>query len=219
MSPWRKALSAPGAILMGGLGFWAMAWALDLWTHVEEFGVGEGVHAHGGSALIRLNFPLTGAPLILFGLAQLIGTEALLKRGGIPLFAASFLLLTDGLAHAFAFNDHLGELAAASFFAALAPAQIGAGLALPFIPRRYDRWFVAFALGLIALWAVSRAAAFEPLRWPERIEALDVFSKFLEVLLVVTLLVVIRATPSTGSAVSPQSGAAEDPAGVPSARP
>lgn len=218
MSLREKALSAPGAVLLGGLVFWAMAWFIDFWTHVEVFGVGAGAHAHGGDALVRVNFPLTGAPLILFGMAQLMGTDALLKRGGLPLLAASFLFMLDGLAHAFSFNDHLGEPAAAAFFALVAPAQIAVGAAMPFLPRRFDRWLVAAALGLLALYTASRSLSFPPLGWPEPVEELDVFSKVVEVLFILVVLAGVRRGPApSGRRAAPRtaSGAAAGSAGEP----
>src|SRR5690349_9596506 len=99
-----KLATKPGAMVLGGLVFWVMAWAIDMWSHIQEFGIGAGDHQHGGSALMRVNIPLTGAPLIVMGLVMLIGADRLVKRGGFPLLVASFALMTDGLLHAFAFN-------------------------------------------------------------------------------------------------------------------
>ncbi len=194
MGVWDKALSAPGAVLIGGLALWALAWGIDAWTHVQVYGIAQGAHVHGGDAVIRLNMTITGLPLVAFGMAQLFGTDALLKRGGMPLYLASLFMMLDGLAHAFAFNDHLGEPPSAAFFAALAPAQIALGAGLPFASRARDRWLVTGTLGLLALYVLSRTLAFAPLGWPERVEALDVFSKAVEVLFVLAVSSVSRAS-------------------------
>lgn len=196
MGFWDKALSAPGALLLGGVGLWGLAWGIDAWTHVEAYGIAQGAHVHGGQALIRVNMAFSGLPLVVFGMAQLVGTQALLKRGGMPLFFASLFLMLDGLAHAFAFNDHLGEPASAAFFAFAAPAQIAIGASLPFASRARDRWLALGTLGLFVLYAASRTATFGPLAWPERVEGLDVFSKAMEVFFVLAVWSVVRALPA-----------------------
>ena len=190
-------------MVLGGLVFWVMAWGIDMWTHIQEFGVGSGNHAHGGSALMRVNIPLTGAPLIFIGLVLMIGSERLVKRGGFPVLVASFTLMTDGLLHAFAFNDHLGNLASAAFFAFVAPLQLAAGLALPDLPRKLDLPLLLSAVGLLALYAVSRAATFPPLGWPEPVEALDVASKTLEVLFALSMVAVMSAEKRRARAPAP----------------
>jgi hypothetical protein len=184
--------SKAGAMIFGGLAFWVMAWALDMWSHVQTYGIGTGDHQHGGTALLRVNIPLTGTPLIVFGLALLIGSDALMKRGGAPKMFASLFMMHDGLLHAFAFNDHLGNLLSAAFFAFVAPLQIAVGVALPFLPRKFDTPMILGTLGLLALYVVSRAAAFGPLGWPEPVETLDVFSKFTEVMFLLSILAVAR---------------------------
>jgi hypothetical protein len=204
--------SKAGAMVLGGLFFWVMAWALDMWSHIQTFGIGTGDHVHGGTALLRVNIPLTGTPLIVFGLALLIGSEALMKRGGFPKMLASLFLMHDGLFHAFAFNDHLGNLASAAFFAFVAPLQIVVGVALPFLPRRFDRPMLLGTVGLLALYAISRTAPFAPLGWPEPVEALDVFSKFAEVMFLLSLIAVGRGERPRAShpkTVTPAEPAAE----------
>jgi hypothetical protein len=203
--------SKGGATVLGGLAFWVMAWALDMWAHVQTFGIGTGDHEHGGTALLRVNIPLTGTPLIVFGLALLIGSDALMKRGGVPKMFASLFLMHDGLFHAFAFNDHLGNLTSAAFFAFVAPLQIAVGVALPFMPRRFDGLMLFGTFGLIALYAVSRSASFPPLGWPEPVEALDVFSKFVEVLFILALIAVMRGERPRGATPAPAKAA--EPAG------
>ncbi len=184
----QKAATGPGALILGGLLFWVLAWVIDLWTHVETFGIAEGAHAHGGSLMIRATLPVTGVPLLAFGVAQMMGTDTLMKRGGLPVYFASLLLALDGLAHAFAFNDHLGNLASASFFAFVAPLEVAAGVAFPFIARRHDSVMALGVFSLIAIYTVSRAAAFAPLGWPEPVEGLGVFSKLVEALFLLAVV-------------------------------
>jgi hypothetical protein len=207
-----RLFNKPGAMVFSGLVFWVLAWVLDMWTHVETYGVNAGAHEHGGSAMLRINIPLTGAPLIVFGLAMLIGSERLMRRGGVPLLVAAFTLMTDGLLHAFAFNDHLGSLASAAFFAFVAPAQVAAGVALVFLPRDFDRLLVGGTAFIFALYLVSRTAPLAALGWPEPVEALDVASKVLEVLFLMSMASVARArVPRAAPGGAP--GAAAPPGG------
>lgn len=201
--------------MIGGLGFFALGWFIDFWTHVEKFGVAAGAHVHGGEALIRVNIPLTGVPFLLLGMAQLIGTEALLKRGGTPVFLGSHILMLDGVAHAFAFNDHLGDPVSAAFFAFVAPAQIAAGLAMPFIARRFDVLLALSSAALLALYAVSRSVALPALGWPERVEGLDMFSKAMEVLFILCVVASLHAQAVIARAKStaPAGEAPAKPAG------
>lgn len=208
----RALFNKPGAMVFSGLVFWVLAWVIDMWTHIETYGVNAGAHAHGGDAMLRINIPLTGAPLIVFGLSMLIGSEALMKRGGFPLLVASFVLMVDGLLHAFAFNDHLGNLGSAAFFAFVAPLQIAVGVFLPFLPRRFDVPLALGTLGLLCLYAVSRASSFAPLGWPEPVEALDVFSKFCEVLFLVSILSVLQASRTRELRAAEAAPAAAPPA-------
>lgn len=208
MAPAVRLNSKAGAMILSGLVFWVVSWALDMWTHVETFGVNAGAHAHGGTALLRVTIPVTGFPLILIGLGMIIGTDGLMRRGGVPLMLASFFMMTDGLLHAFAFNDHLGSLASAAFFAFVAPLQIAAGIAIPFVGRRYDRPMLAGTFGLLALYAVSRLAPIAALGWPEPVESLDVFSKACELLFVISLVMVMKAGTQTPKADAPASAAA-----------
>jgi len=176
---WGRISTSGGALVVGGLLIWAMAWAIDFYGHLTG-GAPVDASGHGGDALVRVNFPLSGFPLIVLGGVLLLGGDRLLERGNTPRFAAGMLIALDGLAHAFAFNDHLGEPLWAALFAVIAPAQIALGLALPYLDRSLDRWWVLGIMGLLVGYAVTRVVSVPALGFPEPVEALGVFSKSTE---------------------------------------
>ena len=191
----RRLMSGAGAFLVGGLLIWAMAWVIDLNLHLQRVAVDPGGHSHGGGdALIRINFPMTGFPLILVGMGSLLGLDRLLydRRAALAFFAG-VLFAVDGLAHAFAFNDHINEPYAAALFAVVAPAQILIGVAMPFLSRRFDPVWLLAALGLLAVYVVSRTVYFPALNMPEAVDGLGIFSKVLEVAFIWLTLLNIRA--------------------------
>jgi hypothetical protein len=173
-----------------------MAWAIDFWVHYQVIAANPASHNHtGGDAIIRINFPMTGFPLIVFGMWQLMGSENLAKRPGFLAFVGGILMAVDGLVHAFAFNDHMNDYSA-PLFASLAPAQIGVGVALPFLSRRYDGFWILGALALVVAYAVSRTVSIPALALPEPVEGLGVFSKVLEVSFVIVTLANMRRAPA-----------------------
>jgi len=201
MGALQRLTTAPGALLIGGLILWAMAWAIDFWVHYQVILLSPATHHAGGDALIRINFPMIGFPLIFVGLWQLVGTEELGKRPVFLAFVGGLLMALDGLAHGFAFNDHLNDYAA-PFFATLAPVQIGIGVALPFLPRRFDLYWLVGSLGLIAVYAVSRAVTAPALGFPEAVDGLGVFSKFLEVAFVVVTAANLRRVDAVAPVIA-----------------
>lgn len=191
MGALQRLTTAPGALLIGGLILWAMAWAIDFWVHYEVILLSPSSHPMGGDALIRINFPMMGFPLIFVGLWQLVGSEALGKRPVFLAFVGGLLMALDGLAHGFAFNDHMNDYSA-PFFATLAPLQVGIGVALPFMARRFDAYWLVGSLGLITAYIVSRTVSAPALGFPEAVDGLGVFSKFLEVSFVAVTAVNVR---------------------------
>lgn len=189
MSAWKKAASAEGALIIGGLLLWLMSWAIDLSTHIQEVAQDPTSHSHGGGeTLVRVNFPLTGFPLVVFGMLQMVTFEKLQQRKVFIAFIAGIFFLLDGLAHAFAFNDHLNQPLSAALFAIVAPLQILVGVTLPFMPQAWDRYWAALALAMIALYAASRTVALPGIGFVEPVDGLGVFSKFFEVVILLLLL-------------------------------
>lgn len=206
-SLWERATSAGGSLVIGGLLIWLMAWSIDFFQHLGGQ-TGCDPSQHCGDALVRVNFPLAGFPLIVMGGIILFGGDRLLKRGNTPLFAAGMLIALDGIAHAFAFDDHLFEPLWATLFALTAPVQIVLGIALPYLDRGLDRWWWLGTLALLVGYIVTRVVTVPELAFPEPVESLDIFSKFTEV-----MVLVILAPQAWGSApVGAQESRVEDEA-------
>jgi len=202
----RKVYSAEGACCLGGIAFIAMAFVSDLAQHLAAFGAEAG-HAQGGDFFIRVNIPVMGVACIAFGLGMYIVNESR-DRVHVIAYVAGLLILTDGIAHLFAITDHLEVPLHYAVFSVIAPLQIAAGILFPFLPRKWDRYWIAFTIGLIALYVVTRSVAFPPLWDLEEVESVGLVSKAIEVVSLFPLVSLVqraRAMPGAASA----SGAAE----------
>jgi hypothetical protein len=184
MDFWRRAATPPGGLIALGLGMWAMAWFIDLDARLR--GVVPPGH-HGGEALIRINFPMMGFPAIALGMILVLGTAFFMRRGNFPRYAAGLFIALDGMAHAFAINDHIGEYQWVIVFGVLAPAQVALGIALPFLRRDLDKWWFLASAALIGGYVVTRTVSIAAWGWPAPVEGLDVFSKFTEVMAMLLL--------------------------------
>jgi|SRR5881628_687008 len=177
----RRAYSAEGALCLGGVFFIAMAFVADLSEHID-FASGEAGHAHGGGDIfVRVNLPVMGLAFIAFGLGMYILNE---HRDRLHLIAyvAGLLIITDGIAHLFAISDHIEIPLYVAGFAAVSVVQVGGGVLFPFLPRQWDRYWILFTVGLIAVFVASRSFALPPFWQLEEIEPVGVFSKAVEVL-------------------------------------
>jgi len=201
-----KAYSAEGACVLGGLFFIAMGFGADLAQRLATLG-DLGDHAHGGDFFLRVNIPVMGIACIAFGLGMYIVNEHR-DRAHVLAYMAGLFILTDGIAHLFAITDHITIPLHAAVFSIIAPLQIAGGIVFPFLPRKWDRYWIVFTVGMIALYVVSRSVAFPPLWDREEVEAVGVFSKAIEV---VTLFPLISLVQRERSMLSPASasGAAE----------
>lgn len=201
-----KAYSAEGACVLGGLFFIVMGFGADLAQQLSAIG-DVGGHAHGGDFFLRVNIPVMGIACIAFGLGMYIVNEHR-DRAHVLAYMAGLFILTDGIAHLFAITDHITIPLHAAVFSVIAPLQVAGGIVFPFLPRKWDRYWIVFTVGMIALYVVSRSVAFPPLWDREDIEAVGVFSKAIEV---VTLFPLISLVQGERSMLSPASasGAAE----------
>ena len=177
----RRVYSAEGALCLGGVFFIAMAFVADLSEHID-FASGEAGHAHGGGDIfVRVNLPVMGLAFIAFGLGMYILNE---HRDRIHLLAyiAGLLIIADGIAHLFAISDHIEIPLFVAGFAATAVIQVGGGVLLPFLPRAWDRYWIAATVALIVVFVLSRSFALPPLWGVEEIEPVGLFSKAVEIL-------------------------------------
>ncbi len=202
----RKAYSAEGAFCLGGIAFIAMGFFADLAQNLAALGEEAG-HAHSGDFFLRVNIPVMGIACIAFGLGMYIVNEHRDRRHVLAYLAGLFIL-TDGIAHLFAITDHIDVPLHAALFSVIGPFQIAAGIMFPFLPRKWDRYWIAFTIGLIALYAVTRSVAFPPFWDLEEVEPVGVFSKAIEVVTLFPLISLVqreRVMPAATAA----SGAAE----------
>lgn len=200
-----KLYSAEGAFCLGGIGFLAMAFFADLAQHLAMSSMGAGI-THGGDFFVRVNIPVMGIACIAFGLGMRIVNDHR-DRVHVLAYLAGLFILTDGIAHLFAITDHIDVPLHAAVFTIIAPLQIAAGIVFPFLPRKWDRYWIAFTVGLIALYVVTRSVAVPPLWDLEEVESVGVFSKAIEVVSLFPLVSLVQRRSMT--AATPASGAAE----------
>lgn len=201
----RKVYSAEGAFCLGGIAFIAMGFIADLAQHLAAVGHAAS-HAQGGDFFLRVNIPVMGIACIAFGLGMHIVNHAR-DRAHVFAYLAGLFILTDGIAHLFAISDHIEIPLHTAVFSVVAPFQVAAGILFPFLPRKWDRYWITFTVGLIALYAVSRSVAFPPFWDLEEIEPVGVFSKAIEVVSLFPLVSLVQrerampaATPASGTA-------------------
>ncbi len=177
----RKAYSAEGAFVMGGIFFFALAWVWDLVDHLGVLGSMEAGHVMGGDPFLRINVPTMGIALIAFALGLYI-VEHHRDRTHVLAYLAGLLIVADGMVHLFAADDHLGIPLYVAGFVVVGLVQIGGGILFPFLPRSWDKWWALLTVLMIVVFVVSRYVAFPPLWNVEEIEALGLFSKAVEIL-------------------------------------
>ncbi len=189
---WGKLYSAEAAFCAGGLAFIGLAFVSDLSQHLARIAV-DPVHAHfGGDFFIRVNIPAMGVAFLAFGLGMHI-LEHHRNRVHLVAFMAGLLILVDGVTHLFAVSDHLSAPLQVVFFGVVAPLQIAGGLLLAFLPRSWDRYWIALTVLLIVIYGVSRRLAIPGLWNLEPVEPLGIFSKGIEVLALFPLLSLVRS--------------------------
>ena len=171
-------------MILGGLGIAAAGAAIDVWATTAAL-VSGGPTAH--DSVLGYSLPITGLAFIAFGLVM-AQPSLFLRKGLRRVYAASLLLIGDGLIHMSLVAAHIAQFPQAVFFGVVAGVQIVAGLTLPESSRRLRDVWIYLSLGLIALYAVSRATGVPVLFNLEGVEALGVLSKILEVLLILVLL-------------------------------
>jgi hypothetical protein len=204
----RKAYSAEGAFVMGGLFFFALAWVTDLVEHLPLLADPGHIHGALGDPFVRLNVPTMGIALIAFALGLYV-VEHHRDRTHLLAYVAGLLILTDGIAHLFAVDDHLDIPLYVVGFAILGLVQIGGGILFPFLPRSWDKYWLLLIVVIIAVFVVSRYAALPPLWNVEEVDGLGIASKIIEVLSLVPLYALVRG--GKPSSTPPSNARAAEP--------
>ena len=192
----RKVHSSEGAFSLAGLFFVGLAFVFDIAQHLAAVAAEPG-HEHGGGDLfLRVNIPAMGIAFLAFGMGMYL-VEHHRNRLYLTAFVAGLLILTDGVAHLFAISDHVDVPLHAAVFTVLAPLQIAGGLLFPFLPRKWDRYWLVLTVALIVVYGISRRIAVPPLWDLEEVEPVGVFSKIIELLTLFPLYTLVRGSPST----------------------
>jgi len=192
----RKVHSAEGAFCLAGLFFIGLAFVFDIAKHLATVAAEPGHEHGGGDVFLRVNIPAMGIAFLAFGMGMYL-VEHHRSRLYLTAFVAGLLILTDGIAHLFAISDHVDIPLHAAVFIILAPAQIAGGLLFPFLPRKWDRYWIVLTVALIVVFGISRRIAVPPLWDLEEVEPVGVFSKIIELLTLFPLYTLVRGSPST----------------------
>lgn len=199
-------LTAEFAFVSSGLLVALMGWVVDLSAALGAE-AGEG---HGGGLFLRLNITFFALGLAGIGVGYEQHDRFFREPTWGLRYLAGYLLLADGLLHAFAFNDHLAEPFPATVFGVVAPLQVAVGLALPYLRRSLDPAWLGLAAFLVAAYVATRAATVWPLAQVEEVEALGILSKIVEVVAILALVRLIRAArrerPASSTPRTPASG-------------
>lgn len=190
--------SAEGAFCLAGLFFIGLAFVFDIGRHLAAVAAEPGHEHGGGDIFLRVNIPAMGIAFLAFGLGMYL-VEHHRDRLHLTAFVAGLLILTDGVAHLFAISDHVDIPLHAAAFAILAPVQVGGGLLFPFLPRKWDRYWIVLTVVLVAVYGISRRIAVPPLWGLEEVEPVGVFSKIVELLTLFPLYALVRGSPSAPS--------------------
>jgi len=188
---WKIRANAEFAFVSSGLLVALMGWIADLFA---TLGKAAGLGGHGTDDLFfRVNITFFAFGLAAIGVGYEQHERFFRDRSWGVRYVAGYLILLDGVLHAFAFNDHLADPFQAAFFGVLAPVQVAVGLALPYLRRSWDAASLALAAFLLAAYIGTRLAAVWPLGGIEEIEALGILSKLVEGLAVICLVQLVRA--------------------------
>jgi len=108
-------------------------------------------------------------------------------------FIVALLFLGDGSLHLYAFNDHLGDLFSATFFAVFSAVQIAAAFIIPYTKYRLDSVWLAITVFLILAYVVTRTVAIWPIGFVEDVDALGIVSKLVELVTVLVLVSLVQS--------------------------
>jgi hypothetical protein len=163
----------------------AVAWDLS-------YVLGQPAQHHAGQEVAVIAHNTVATIVVLVGVVlAAVGARILLlgkpaKREAYLLFAASTLMLADGILHFFVVSEHLSVLPFAAFFvvAAFVQLALGFGLLMPqHSPSRPFLYYLGIlvTVGLFGLFFVSRTITLPFATEPEEYNAVGILSKVLEV--------------------------------------
>lgn len=204
---WKIRWTTETVFLISGLLIILLGWVSDLIGALN----GDNAVTHGtGDVLDRIWFTFFGLLFVAGGVVyeqhwRLLTDSVLTER-----YMISFLFIADGAFHLYALTDHRDELFATSFFAVFAVLQIGLGVAIPHIDRRWDPYLLAIPLFLIAAYILTRTVSVWPINTIEEVELFGIVSKLTEGLTVLMLLAMMRQAKKLKPAPRPSTASATE---------
>src|SRR5256884_4568849 len=161
------------AFLVCGVLIVRVGWVADF---LGLFEIASQPTGHGSSTTfpLRLFMTMFGVAFSTIGVGFENFPQILLGGDRAKRFIVALLFLGDGSLHLYAFNDHLGDLFSATFFAVFSAVQIAAAFIIPYTKYRLDSVWLALTAFLILPYVVTRPVADWPLRFGEGVDALVV---------------------------------------------
>jgi len=150
---------------------------------------------HGSSTTfpLRLFMTMFGVAFSTIGVGFENFPQILLGGDRAKRFIVALLFLGDGSLHLYAFNDHLGDLFSATFFAVFSAVQIAAAFVIPYTKYRLDSIWLALTAFLILAYVVTRTVAIWPIGFVEDVDALGIVSKLVELVTVLVLVSLVQS--------------------------
>ena len=164
-----------GLVIALGAVTWDLSYVLGQPVEHHQ-GEEAAVFAHNTIATIVV---IAGVVLAAFGARMLLlGKPA--SRQAYALFAASSLMLADGILHFYVVSEHLSILSFAVFFVVAGAVQLVLGFGLFRAKPLVYLFSVLVLIGLVVVFFVTRVVPPPGVTEPEQFEAVGVVSKLLE---------------------------------------
>src|SRR5436305_2558783 len=187
------------AFLVCGVLIVLVGWVADF---LGLFEIASQPTGHGSSTTfpLRLFMTMFGVSFATIGVGFENFPQILQDGDRAKRYIVAFLFLADGSLHLYAFNDHLGDLFSATFFALFSVLQLAAAFIIPYTRFRLDLAWLGITAFLVLAYIVTRTVAVWPIGVVEEVEPLGVVSKLVEVL---TILVLVSLMQSERTARRP----------------
>src|SRR5438309_2803407 len=180
------------AFLVCGVLIVLVGWVADF---LGLFEIASEPTGHGSSTTfpLRLFMTMFGVAFSTIGVGFENFPQILLGGDRAKRFIVALLFLGDGSLHLYAFNDHLGDLFSATFFAVFSAVQIAAAFIIPYTKYRLDSVWLAITVFLILAYVVTRTVAIWPSGFVEDVDALGIVSKLVERVTVLVLVSLVQS--------------------------
>ena len=169
-----------------------VGWLADL-LGIFELGSQPSAHGSANTLPLRLFITIFGVSFATIGIGYENFPEILEDGEAAKRYIIALLFLADGSLHLYAFNDHLGDAFAGTFFGVFSALQLAAAFLIPYGGRTLDPLWVAVTAFLILAYVITRTISVWPIGYVEEVEPLGVASKLVEIVTVLGLLSLMQA--------------------------